>query len=537
MQLQHEFWRKGLIGLAFCVCWLGAAQADQKGADTMPVLTIEGGKIAQPPANAQGLHVYKGIPYAAPPVGELRWKPPQAVQPWEGIRAVTQWGARCYQSQRLGDMDPLNPLMSEDCLYLNVWAPKNAKALPVMVWIHGGSNLNGAASQPEFDAAAWARRGVLVVSLNYRLDVFGFMAHPELTAESGTQSSGNYGLLDQIAALKWVQRHIDQLGGDPHNVTILGESAGAIDVSLLLVSPLSKGLFHKAVGQSGSALVPMGMFSPRPLAVGEAHGLRMADALGAKSLAQMRQASAAEVLAASGKQPSIVGLGVIDGHVVPDLPARLMAQGHGADVPLLLGANANEGSLFVARMPIPPNKAAYEALLQIQFKDQSEQALALYPAGAQGEQLKDAFSDLIGDQIIGYGTWAWADRAAKHNRSPVYRYHFARRPPGAPELSLYPLTAPGVYHFAEVLYAFDNLSVRPDWGWQASDHALAKTMADYWTNFAKTGNPNGPGLPKWPAFSPQSHAVMGLAERIGVVPEPHADRYQFLDGFYAKFSP
>jgi para-nitrobenzyl esterase len=499
----------------------------------MHTLTIEGGQIMQPPADAQGLRIYKGIPYAAPPVAELRWKPPQAVVAWEGVRAVNQWGARCYQSDRLGNLDPLNPNMSEDCLYLNVWAPSEAKGLPVMVWIHGGSNFNGAASQPEYDAAAWARRGVVVVSLNYRVDMFGFLAHPELTAESGTQSSGNYGLLDQIAALKWVQRHIELFGGDPGNVTVLGESAGAMDVSLLLVSPLTKGLFHKAVGQSGGALTPVGVFSPRPLAAGEAHGLLVAEALGVKTLADLRKASAADVVKASAQLPSFVGMGVVDGHVVTESPAQLMAQGRGADVPLLLGFNADEGTMFAARMPQPPNAAGYEAMLQAQFKDKTPKVLALYPAGAQGERLRDSFSDLIGDQIIGYGTWAWADRAAKHNQAPVYRYHFARRPPLAPELSVYPLTAPGVYHFAEIVYAFDNLDVRPDWGWQDADRRLANTMADYWTNFAKTGNPNGPGLPTWPVYQTQSRAVMGLAESIGVIAEPHTDRYQFLDGFYS----
>jgi para-nitrobenzyl esterase len=532
-----KFSQTALLGLALSASLLGWAQANEKGGASMNVLKIEGGQIAQPAANEQGLHIYKGIPFAAPPVGDLRWKPPQAVNPWQGTLTVDQWGARCYQSQRLGALDPNNPNMSEDCLYLNVWAPSKAKGLPVMVWIHGGSNLNGAASQPEFDAAAWAKRGVVAVSINYRVDVFGFMAHPELTAESGTQSSGNYGLLDQIAALKWVQRNIAQLGGDPKNVTILGESAGAIDVSLLLVSPLSKGLFQKAVGQSGSALVPFGLFSPRPLAQGEAHGLRMADALGAKSVAQMRQATSAEVLQASAKQPSMVGLGVIDGYVVPESPTRMMLQGKGADVPLLLGSNADEGSLFSARMPLPPNAAAYEALITAQFKGQAPKALALYPAGAQGELIKSSFSDLIGDQIINYGTWAWADRAAKNNRAPVYRYFFSRRPPLAPELSIYPLTAPGAYHFAEVVYAFDNLAVRPDWGWQKTDHTLAKTMADYWTHFAKTGNPNGSGLPQWPAYKAPSNQVMGLGENIGVVSEPHPDRYQFLDAFYTIAAP
>lgn len=499
-------------------------------------LDIEGGQIAQPEPDATGIRLYKGLPFAAPPVGALRWKAPQAVRPWTGVRAVNEWGPRCVQSQRLGELDPLNKRMDEDCLYLNVWAPAQARQLPVMVWIHGGSNLNGAASQPEYDARAWARLGVVAVSVNYRLDVFGFMAHPELSAESGTQSSGHYALLDQIAALKWVQHNIAQFGGDPSNVTIVGESAGAINVSLLMVSPLTRGLFAKAIGQSGSALVPTGPYSPRPLAAGEAHGLRMAQALGARTLADMRQASAAEVLAASAKTPTIVGLGVVDGHVVPDHPARLFASGRAHDVPVLLGFNADEGSLFAGRTAPPATVAAYEAWVQAQFKDDTAQALALYPAGAQGEHILASFTALTGDQIISYGSWTWAEHALRANQSPVYRYFFNRRPPAAPEKSLYPLTGPGVYHFADILYAFDSLGVRPDWGWQAADRQLAHTMARYWTQFAKTGNPNGAGLPAWPRLGAAKREVMELGARIAPMPEPHAARYQFLDAHYKKES-
>ena len=496
-------------------------------------LTIEGGQIAQAAPDATGIRVYKGLPYAAPPVGELRWKAPQPLKAWKGVREVNEWGARCVQSNRLGDLDPLNKRMDEDCLYLNVWAPAKAQGLPVMVWIHGGSNLNGAASQPEYDAAAWARQGVVVVSVNYRVDVFGFMAHPELTAESGTQSSGNYALLDQIAALQWVQKNIGQFGGDARNVTILGESAGSINVSLLMASPLTKGLFAKAIGQSGSALVPSGTFSPRPLSFGEEHGKRMAQALGASSVAQMRQASAADVLAASAKTPTLVGLGVVDGYVVPEHPAKLFANGRANDVPLLLGFNADEGSLFAGRTAPPANAAAYEALIAAQFKEDAPSALQLYPAGANGEQIMTSFTALTGDQIISYGTWTWAEQALKANKSPVYRYFFNRRPPAAPEKSLYPLTGPGVYHFADILYAFNNLDARPDWGWQTADRQLAQTMSTYWTNFAKTGHPNGAGLPNWPRFDAQRQ-VMELGARIGPMPEPHAKRYEFLDRYYKK---
>src|SRR5215472_6538591 len=221
-------------------------------------LRLETGQIADPAPDAFGLRVFKGIPYAAPPVGELRWKPPQPAQAWDGVRPAAEWGPRCMQSSRLGDMDPLNKRMDEDCLYLNVWTPAKSGSvgLPVMVWIHGGSNLNGAGSQPEYDGGHLASKGVVVVTINYRLDVFGFLAHPELTRESGTGSSGNYGLLDQIAALKWVQKNIRAFGGDPGRVTIFGESAGSWSVNVLVATPLAKGLFHRAIGESGGQFGP-----------------------------------------------------------------------------------------------------------------------------------------------------------------------------------------------------------------------------------------------------------------------------------------
>jgi len=219
-------------------------------------ISIEGGQIADPAPDPSGIRIFRGIPYAAPPLDELRWRAPQPVQKWQGVRDIEEWGPRCVQSKRLGDLDPLNKRMGEDCLYLNIWtsAKSAGERLPVMVWIYGGSNLNGAGSQPEYDGDHLARNGVVIVTINYRVDVFGFLAHPELTMESGTNSSGNYGLLDQIAALKWVQKNISVFGGDPTRVTVFGESAGAFDVSLLVASPLTKGLFARAIGESGGAL-------------------------------------------------------------------------------------------------------------------------------------------------------------------------------------------------------------------------------------------------------------------------------------------
>lgn len=504
-------------------------------ADAGPPLRVDGGQIADTTPDAAGIRVFKGIPFAAPPVGDLRWKPPQPPRPWDDVRAAGEWGPRCMQSNRLGEIDPLNRRMDEDCLYLNVWTPAKsaAEALPVMVWIYGGSNLNGAGSQPEYDGSHLAAKGVVLVTINYRLDVFGFLAHPELTKESGTNSSGNYGLLDQIAALKWVQKNIAAFGGDPGRVTVFGESAGAFDVSLLMASPLAKGLFVRAIGESGGALTPIVAFGPKPLSIGEEAGVKFAQLLGANSASDLRAKPAQEVLETAIKNPITYGFGVVDGYVVPEHPAKLYAQGKQNDVPLLVGWNADEGSLFAARAKVPADPSAYADAIRTQFKDQADKVLQLYPPGSTPQEAKASFTALLGDEIIAYGGWAWSERSATSGKSSVYRYFFNRRPPGAPELSIHPLTAPGVYHFAEIYYAFNNLGAEPSFSWEADDRRLAETMSTYWTNFAKTGDPNGPGLPSWPAYKPGGRGqVMELGKQPAPRAEPHRDRYELLDSYY-----
>ena len=496
-------------------------------------LRADGGLLGDVAADGSGVRVFKGIPYAAPPVGELRWKAPAPVKGWDGVRKADDWGPRCMQGTRLGDIDPLNKHMEEDCLYLNVWTPAKApnERLPVMVWIHGGSNNVGAGSQPDYDGSHLAKKGVVVVTINYRLDVFGFLAHPALTRESGTNSSGNYALLDQIAALRWVQKNIAAFGGESGLVTVFGESAGAIDISLLMTSPLAKGLFARAIGESGGALTPLPAFGPKPLQIGEQDGVKFAEALGASSISELRAKPAQELLQAAIKAPITYGFGVVDGHVVPEHPAKIYAQGKQHDVPLLVGWNADEGTLFAARVA---EARPFTDRVRAQFKDQADAVLKLYPPGSTPEQDKRAFAELFGDQIIGYGTWAWAEHASA--KSPTFRYYFTRRPPGAPELSINPLAAPGVYHSAELYYVWDNQQIR-DWPWEDADRRLAATITAYWVNFARTGNPNGSGLPPWPRYSAGgSGQVMGLGEEIGARAEPRRDRYEFFHAFYQKLA-
>ncbi|MBV8512075.1 MAG: carboxylesterase family protein [Xanthobacteraceae bacterium] len=504
-----------------------------------PALQIEGGQVADVSPGPSGIRVFKGIPYAAPPTGELRWKAAQPVKTWDGVRTASEWGPRCVQSNRLGDLDPLNKRMDEDCLYLNVWTPAKLtdSALPVMVWIHGGSNLNGAGSQPEYDGSNLARKGVVVVTFNYRLDIFGFLAHPELSKESGTNSSGNYGLLDQIAALKWVQRNIRAFGGDPSQVAIFGESAGAFDVSLLMASPLAKGLFMRAIGESGGALTPIPAFGPKPLQIGEQDGVKFAQSMGAHSISDLRAKSAQELLDAAIKNPINYGFGVVDDYVVPEHPALIYSQGKQNDVPLLVGWNADEGSYFGARIKL--DSPSYAERIRAQFKDNADKVLQLYPPGSTPEQERASFTALLGDEVIAYGGWAWSQRAATSGKSPVFRYYFTRRPPGAPtEFSVNPIAAPGVYHFAEIYYVFDNLDVMKDWPWSPEDRRLAEIMSSYWTNFAKTGDPNGPGLPRWDAYMPTREGqVMQLGATSNMQPQPHPNRYEFWDALYAKIGP
>ena len=502
---------------------------------------IEGGRFSDVAPDSSGVRVFKGIPYAAPPIGQLRWKAPQPVVPWSDTRNFAEWGPRCVQIKLPGDLDSLNKRMSEDCLYLNVWTPSKAAgdALPVMVWIHGGTNLVGAGSQPEYDGTHLAKKGVVVVTINYRLDVMGFMVHPDLTKESGTNSSGNYALLDQIAALKWVQKNIGAFGGDPRQVTVFGESAGSIDISMLTASPLAKGLFARVIGESGGAFMPSSAISPKPLQTGEQEGIKFAQSLGATSIADLRAKSTQEILDAMTKLPPTATYAAyrqpaVDGYVLPANPPSVYAKGRQNDAPLLVGWNVDEGSLFAPLLAPPPGAPPYAERMRARFKDMADRVLTLYPPGSNPQEEEASRTAFVGDGgNLGYGTWAWAERAGTTGRSAVFRYYFTRRPPGAPNYNFpgWPPSAPGVFHSAEILYVFNNLDVR-SWSWEPDDRRLAEQMSSYWTNFAKTGDPNGSGLPRWEPYKPGGGGqVMELGRQVEMRGEPRRDRYEFWDDF------
>jgi para-nitrobenzyl esterase len=492
--------------------------------------------VVEGTSSADGkIRVYRGIPFAAPPVGPLRWKAPQPAIPWKGVRQAKAFGFRPVQSKVYADQVFVDPGPSEDCLTLNVWTPATwpSQRLPVMVWIYGGGFDGGGSSEPRHDGEALARKGVLVVTFNYRVGVFGFLAHPELSKESGHGTSGNFAFLDQIAALKWVKANIAAFGGDPDNVTIFGESAGASSVCLLMASPLARGLFHRAIGESGSALFSQTdpfMELSAPARVEEA-GVAFAKALGADTLTEMRAKSTEAVLTAATKPKRMRSLPTVDGWVLPtNAQANLAAmtetfaagrQGH---VPLLAGWNSDEGGVEDVMGKAEPTAQNYVDLIRKQYGEHADALLKLYAPGSDAGT-RQAILNLANDQFIGFSTWKWIDIHSRTGGAPVYRYLFEEAPPADPTRPW----AKGAFHSAEIEFVFGNLRTRK-LPWRPEAFKLSERMVSYWTNFARTGDPNGPGLPRWPPYEEKSGGqVMHLGAEPRAAPDPHRARYEFLD--------
>lgn len=480
---------------------------------------VEGEKLGP------GVWAFKGIPFAAPPVGELRWKPPQPVKKWKGVRPAKEFGARCMQARVFDDMIFRDSGPSEDCLYLNVWTPEAVKGAkrPVMVWIYGGGFTAGASSEPRQDGENLAKKGVVVVSMNYRLNIFGFMAHPELTAESGRHASGNYGLMDQTAALGWVKENIAAFGGDAGNVTIFGESAGSFSVCGQMASPLARGLFHKAIGESGSFLDTAAL-PAKPLAQSEKDDVKFAESLGAPTLGALRAKPAEELLAAAMKPGMTRFAPNIDGYFLPRDPAAIFAEGAQSHVPLLAGWNGQEGFLMGPK----PTPESYKEGLRKQFGDKADEVLKLYPAGDEAETAQSAL-ELSGDMFIALSTWKWLEAHRKTGQSAVYRYRFDQAPPPpagtAPDS---PAAHRGAYHSAEIEFVFGVLGSKK-LPWRAEDEKVSELMRSYWVNFATKGDPNGEGLPRWPAFTEGERQVMQFLNGAQAMPEAHRERYELLD--------
>jgi len=480
---------------------------------------VEGG-LAQG-TSEDGLTVYRGIPFAAPPIGDLRWRAPRPAAQWEGVRQAAKFGPSPIQGSRN------SPGMSEDCLYLNVWTPAKSASdrIPVLVWIYGGGFNAGATSEPNYSGEKLARKGVVLVSIAYRVGQLGFLAHPELSAESTNHVSGNYGLLDMIAGLQWVRKHIAAFGGDPNQVTIFGESAGGIAVSMLCASPLAKGLFHGAISQSGGSFGP-----PRPttmpgenlkrLADAERSGEGYAKSAGVSSIAELRKISA-------DKLPGGRSLGmawpIIDGWVIPDDQCKLYAAGQYNDTPILVGYNSDEGASFSP----PKTPEDYIAGVKNRYGPFAESLLEAYPAGS-GTVPKTA-RDLARDAAFGWHTWSWARLQAKTGKCKVFYYYFDQHPEYA-EGS--PRAGYGSPHGMDVAYVFQHLNASNPRITKA-DLEISEAMSTYWVNFAKHGDPNGEGLPAWPAFNDPNPLVMYFSQTPHTGPVPSAEALKSLDAYFA----
>lgn len=498
---------------------------------------IDSGVIEGADATDTGVRAFLGVPFAAPPVGGLRWREPQPVAPWDGVRDARKFGPRPMQGSIFSDMVFRDKGPSEDCLYLNVWTPARSAGakLPVMVWIFGGGFEAGGTSEPRQDGGHLATKGVVVVSMNYRLGVFGFFSHPELTAESGRGSSGNYGLMDQTAALRWVQRNIAAFGGDPANVTIFGESAGSYSVSAQMASPTARGLFHKAIGESGSLVgtrrIPAHVIA---LAAAERNGVEFAGMMGAKSIADLRSRSSRAVLRAALDDKALKDGAVVDGYVLPKDVYSIYAAGGQAHIPLLAGWNADESRVYAVFGSKRPTAKSFADSVRVEYGDLADAVLRLYPAGTDEEAVRSA-GDLAGDRFIVSSTWRWIEMQLTTGDAPVYRYQFDRvvpMPPGT-VINGKPATSAdvGSPHAGEIPYVFGALSSsNRDAPWQPEDMALSDTIATYWSNFARTGNPNSKDAPVWPRYlAKDNYPVMHLDVAVRAEPEAHRSRHAFWD--------
>lgn len=496
------------------------------------------------------IQTYFGVPFAKPPLGELRWKAPQPMDDWEGVKETKTFGPRPMQTMVFGDMKSRSNGVSEDCLYLNIWTPasRHTKDLPVLVYFFGGGNVAGDASEYRYDGESMAKKGMVVVTTNYRLNIFGFFAHPDLSAEASYKSSGNYGLLDQNAALKWVQKNIAAFGGDSTKVTIAGESAGSIGVSQQMASPLSKDLIAGAIGESGAGINPT--MTPIPLEEAEKVGLEFAKNAGYPTLVELRKLSAREVYEIYNGSKRFGFPAVIDGYFLPKELPKIFEAKEQAQVPLMLGWNSAEipGLAFTQG---PYNEENYVAKAKEAYPEKYQEVLDLYPHGSSKE-IEISATALASDRFIVYSTWKWFDLHRKNSDQPVYRYLYSKLRPelrdknlasepagGTVEKSNDAPEAPkpiGAPHAAEIEYAMGNLHLVDEYTWTADDYKASETMQKYFANFVETGNPNGEGLPQWEAAQANDNTppVMVIDTESKLKKAETDTRYEFLDKAYGN---
>ncbi len=487
---------------------------------TAESVAVEGGNLQG--VVADGVRVYKGIPFAAPPLGPLRWRAPQAAPGWPGIRVADHFSAVCPQVGSYPPESAPEPT-SEDCLYLNIWTPLEAaaKPLPVMVWIYGGALQNGSASTPLYAGDGFAKRDVILVTINYRLGVLGFLALNSLSKESVAGVSGNYGLLDQIAALQWVQRNIGAFGGDARRVTIFGQSSGSISVSALVGSPLAKGLFERAIGESGGLFEPLDLSPGFSLAGAEDSGRQFAQRQGVSTLAQLRAKSVSDLLSTPFDAHFVV-----DGYVLKESPFDAYQRHAQNDVDVMVGSNADEGQLFLQKKNV--TVANFKDVLDADFP--APLVWLLHPnPGKTDSEARLAAAAIEGDMRFRWDMWRWARLAAQDGKKHVYYYEFARAPPFPSGNRYHGL---GATHGMEMPYVFDHLD-QQEVPWTAKDRGLAAVLAEYWANFAKNGDPNGPGLPLWPSFTDSPHQVMILGDELRAEAIPDLRNLNRIDRIYA----
>ena len=513
------FRTQALCALAAAGLMMGLSASSH--ADQLKVKTEQGKTVGKTINNGK-VRAFLGLPYAAPPVGDLRWKAPQPAAKWKGDRDATKFAAHCAQGRVFDDMVFQDGTPSEDCLFLNVYTPADAKKnakLPVMFWIHGGGYSGGGSSEPRHNGDFLPLKGVVLVTINYRLGVFGFLCTDEL-AKEGNGAAGNYGLLDMVAALQWVKKNINGFGGDPANVTIFGESAGSFAVSTLMASPMAQGLFAKAIGESGAAFpsaINLGGEGVKERA--EVDGKWLTDA-GAKDIAALRAMTTDQVLEAAKKKGMTGFSPVLDGKFLTEPVPDTYAAGKQAHVPLMAGWNADEGSFMAMR---GMNAAQWKEFATKQFAERAEEFAKLYPGDTDQQALRSAV-DFGSDQFIAFGTWKWLEAHRKTGGdSPVYRYHF--------ELAALPSKYhPGTFafHSDDIEYVFGTLDTRPGETVRDEDRKLSEEMMTYWTNFAKKGDPNGEGVPNWPKYDATDNSLIHLNSPITAGPDATRERYLFL---------
>jgi para-nitrobenzyl esterase len=477
-----------------------------------------------------GIIIYRGIPFAEPPVGDMRWKAPKPVKNWKGVLKADKFAPACPQQLNIVTAYYTKYGMSEDCLYLNIWKPESSrvKKLPVVVWIHGGGFNMGSTSQDATTGENLARKGVIVVSIGYRIGALGFLAHPELSSESPNHISGNYGLLDQILALKWIKNNIRAFGGDPGCVTIFGLSAGGQSVSILAASPLAKGLFQRAISMSGGDFRPPSMKKDidclQLLKGAEADGLNLAKNMGVNSIEELRKIDPMKFV---NIPPTDIGYWpIIDGYVIKDDLYKLYTTGNYNDVPVLIGNTSGEGTIFV----LSSKPADYAETTHQKYGPAADKILSLYPDG-KADITRTSMSDLFRDTFFGWHTYTWANLQSKTGKSPVYVYYFDQSQPASTVTFLQ--KSDRAYHGSDCFYIFGHLDQDPKTKYTVEDRQLSELMINYWINFARDGDPNGNSLPVWPVYNIENPGVMYLKGTPKAELLPNQDKLKAIDDFYS----